>query len=149
MAKKGPNASALHFCFFYCAHSTLRFCTKFCRNITKVMIFLLHFTKWNFRMNGAGATPLNLALIFTIFLYHVLIEACRTKVSIREGWEELTKHYQSPKVGSKKYVCPLWRKRHFMVICAQSSVKPRIRWPKPNRFHALGKFMNTNHNLMV
>ena len=38
------------------------------------MIFLLHFTKWNFRMNGAGATPLQLALIFTIFPYHVLIE---------------------------------------------------------------------------
>ena len=83
MAKKRPGVSALHFSFFYCAHWTLGFCTKLCRNVSKVMIFVL-LIKWNFRMNGAGATSLKLVLIFTIcFLYHVLAEAWRTKFSIR------------------------------------------------------------------
>ena len=31
------------------------------------MIFLLDFTKWNFPMNGAGATPLNQPLFSQIF----------------------------------------------------------------------------------
>ena len=61
--KKRPSASALHFCFFYCAHWTLSFCTKFCRNVSKVMLFRLHLNTWNFRMSGPDARSLKLAHI--------------------------------------------------------------------------------------
>ena len=128
--KKRPGASALHFCFFYCAHWTLSFCTKFCRNVSKVMLFRLHLNKWICRMSGPDARSLKLALIFTIFLYYVLTEAWRTKFTIRWGWEELTKHYQCLKVGSKKSASPPWRKSHVLVACAQSSVKSQQKWPK-------------------
>ena len=40
------------------------FAQKFCRNVSKVMILLLHLTKLNFRMNGAGVTSLKLAHYF-------------------------------------------------------------------------------------
>ena len=108
--KKRPSTSALHFCFFYCAHLTLNLCMKFCRLVSKVMFFRLHLNKWNFRMSGPDARSLKLALIFTIFLYHVLTEAWRTKFSIRWGWEELTSWIQSwiqeiclPSVKEKTY----------------------------------------------
>ena len=134
MAKRGLAQVHYTFVSFIVAHWTLSFCTKFCRNVSKVMLSLLHLNKWNFRLSGADARSLKLALIFTIFSYHVLTEAWRTKFSIRWGWEELTKHYQCLKFGSKKSACPPWRKRHVLVSCAQSSVKSQQNLPKLNSF---------------
>ena len=101
---------------------------------------------WNLPMNGAGTAPLKLALIFTILLFSVLIEAWRTEISFRYGWDELTKHNQSHTNGSMNFVSPLWRTSHILITCAQSSVKSQIKWPELNSFHALGKIMNRNHN---
>ena len=135
-----------HFSFFYCAHPNVNFLMKFWGDLYSVMIFLLHFTKWNLLMNGAGTAPLNLALIFKMLLFPVLVEARRTENYFRYGWDELTKHNQSHTNGSMNFVCPLWRRSNILITCAQTSVKSQMKWPELNSFHALGKIMNRNHN---
>ena len=68
-------------------------------------------------MHGAGTAPLKLAIIFKSLLFHVLIEAWRTEISVRYGWDELTEHNQSQRTGSMIFVRPLWVRSNILITC--------------------------------